>query len=599
MSSYISTDTLRFLLFEAHPIGELLAAPRFSHLDESSIELMVQAAKDWADAELFPAFREMDEKPAYWHDGRVHTHPLVGKVLRQGGENGWIGGRDDFDKGGLQMPEMVHAAIHEIFEAANNSAQGYLGLTTGSARLITTFGSQELCETYVPKMYAGEWQGTMALTEPQAGSSLSDITTSARPADEGWYKIKGQKIFISGGDHSGAENFVHLTLARIEGAPPGVKGISLFVIPRLRPEADGSLTYNDVKTAADFQKLGQRGYSNTHLVYGEEDNCRGWLVGEPHKGLSYMFQMMNEARIGVGHSAAATASAAYHASLQYAQERPQGRPPGNRNPLDPPIPIIHHADVQRMLLTQQVIVDGALSLAAFCCKLMDRMHVSEDGSEKNDLLLLLEILTPVVKAYSTEQGIRSVSLGMQVLGGYGYTMDFPLQQYYRDIRIMAIYEGTTGIQSLDLLGRKVTMENGRAFQLLIKEMQKTAEKAAGVPHLSAFAATLTTEIERLTAVTRHLLGFAKAGELEKFTADATVYMEMTGNIVVAWQWLHMALEASARLETGGRLKPEFYETALRSLRFYYRYELPHAEANARTIRDGVMEYALPGAVLAV
>ncbi|MEO6760514.1 MAG: acyl-CoA dehydrogenase family protein, partial [Saprospiraceae bacterium] len=318
MLSYVSLDFFRFLLFEAHPIQDLFEYPHFAHFDESSVDLSLQAAKDWADVELYPYFRAMDEQPAVWQDGRVKTHEQIGKVLRGAGENGWIGGRDRFELGGLQMPEMLYTAIHGIFEAANNSAQGYLGLTGGAARLITTFGSPELIETYVPNMYAGHWQGTMALTEPQAGSSLTDITTSAQPTSEGYYKIKGQKIFISGGDHSGADNFVHLTLARIEGAPPGVKGISLFVIPRLRPAADNRLEFNDVQTAGDFQKLGQRGYSTTHLIYGENVDCRGWLLGQPHQGLAYMFQMMNEARIGVGHTAASVAMAAYLASLQYA-----------------------------------------------------------------------------------------------------------------------------------------------------------------------------------------------------------------------------------------------------------------------------------------
>ncbi len=589
MPPYVSLDLFRFLLLEAHNIQDLFEHPRFAHLDESAVDLVLQAAKDWSDVELYPYFRVMDEQPAHWHEGRVRTHEQVGRVLRGAGENGWIGARDDFDLGGMQMPEMLYTAVHGIFEAANNSAQGYLGLTGGAARLITTFGSPELIETYVPKMYAGQWQGTMALTEPQAGSSLTDITTSAQPTTEGYYHIKGHKIFISGGDHGGADNFVHLTLARIEGAPPGVKGISLFVIPRMRPDASNELVFNDVQTAGDFQKMGQRGYSTTHLVFGDNDDCHGWLLGQPHQGLAYMFQMMNEARIGVGHSAAAVALAAYLAANQYAHERPQGRLPGNRDPLAAPVPIIRHADVQRMLLTQQVIIEGSLSLAALCCRLSDMEHADIDDQQKKDNWLLLEILTPIVKTYATEQGIRAVSLGLQVLGGYGFTMDFPLQQYYRDIRIMAIYEGTTGIQSLDLLGRKVLSENGRAFQLLLTEMNKTAEKAESDPELQPFAQELRQECRRLAEVTQHLVGFAQAGKVERFTADATIYMEMTGLIVIAWQWLHLALAAQQR-RAEGRFSPDFYAQVVRCLRFYFRYELPHAEANARTLTQGEPVY---------
>ncbi len=580
---YISTDTLRFLLFEAHRIQDLLAAERYAHLDESTCEITLQSAKDWSDSQLFPFFKEMDETPARWEAGRVKSHAQIRNVMRQAGENGWIGSQDDFDFGGLQLPVMLHSAVHFIFQAANNSAQGYLGLTAGSARLISSFGSRELADTYVPNMYAGIWQGTMALTEPQAGSSLTDVTCSAQATEQGYYLIKGQKIFISGGDHEGADNFVHLTLARIEGAPAGVKGISLFVIPRLRPADNNSLEYNDVQTVGDFQKLGQRGYSTTHLAFGEEGDCRGWLVGAPHQGLAYMFQMMNEARIGVGSTAAATAMAAYLAALQYAKERTQGRLPGNRNPLDPPVPIIRHADVQRMLKTQRVIVDASTSLVLYCSRLADLAHTAADEEARHHAWLLLEFLTPIVKTYATEQGIRSVSLGLQVLGGYGYTMDFPLQQYYRDIRIMSIYEGTTGIQSLDLLGRKVLLENGKAFQALLAEINKTIQSVENDPVLQTYAQSLGIAMEAWIQVTQQLLTFAQKGELERFTADATVYMEMAANIVIAWQWLYMAQVAVQSAGSARRFDQAFYDDIVEGLKFYFRYELPHAEACGKTI----------------
>jgi len=269
---------------------------------------------------------------------------------------------------------------------------------------------------------------------------------------------------------------VHLTLARIEGAPAGVKGISLFIIPKYTVEPDGSLRYNDVYCAGDFQKMGQRGYATTHLSFGDNDDCRAFLLGEPHKGLSYMFQMMNGARISVGQCAASVAMAAYQASLQYALERPQGRAASEKDPSKPPTLIINHPDVQRMLLTQKAIAEASLSLAMECNKLYDLVH-STEGEEKETNLLLLEILTPIVKTYASEQGSRSTALAIQTLGGYGFTTDFPVQQLYRDIKIMSLYEGTTGIQSLDLLGRKVTMQNGKAVKLLAVTMMKTIEEA--------------------------------------------------------------------------------------------------------------------------
>jgi alkylation response protein AidB-like acyl-CoA dehydrogenase len=582
MSKYINLDLLRFLLNEVHPLRELFAYPRFQHLDEPTAELMLAASKAYSDQYMFPLFREMDETPAQWKAGRVETHPYVGEFLRASGENGWIGGRDDFDYGGMQMPETLYAFIHIILEAANNAAQGYVGLTGGAAHLITAFGSKELIDTYVPNMYSGHWQGTMALTEPQAGSSLSDITTSAKPVSEGYFLVKGHKIFISGGDHSGADNFVHLTLARIEGAPAGVKGISLFVIPRLRPDGAGGWTYNDVETVSDFQKLGQRGYSTTHLAFGEKDDCHAWLVGEPHKGLAYMFQMMNEARIGVGHTAAAVAMAAYLHALQYANERPQGRLPGNRDPLAPPVMISRHADVQRMLLTQQCIVEGALSLTAECTMLADRARQESETTKQQQYHLLLEILTPILKTYATEHGIRAVNLGVQVLGGYGYTMDFSLQQYLRDIRIMAIYEGTTGIQSLDLLGRKVTMNDGLAFKLLIDTIQNSIVLAKEDVKLADIAEQLQQAVDRVGEVTETLMTVYRSGDAEAFTADATVYMEMTSLLVIGWQWLKMAQSA----RRGGAFDDEFYAETIKCLHFFYRYEMSHLYAYANTVVQG-------------
>jgi len=462
--------------------------------------------------------------------------------------------------------------------------EGYTGLSAGVAGLITGFGSIKQIETYVPKLFSGQWQGTMALTEPQAGSSLSDIVSTATPADQGYYKVKGQKIFISGGQHEACDNFVHLTLARIEGAPAGVKGISLFIIPKFRPEADGSLTYNDVYCAGDFQKMGQRGYATTHLSFGDNDDCHAYLVGEPHKGLGYMFQMMNGARISVGQSAASVAMAAYQASLQYALERPQGRLAGEKDPSRPPVLIIHHPDVQRMLLTQKAITEGALSLGMECNRLYDLTHVTS-GEEKQNYFLLLEILTPIVKTYASEQGSRSAALAIQTLGGYGYTTDFPVQQLYRDLKIMSLYEGTTGIQSLDLLGRKVTMEKGKALDLLGAEIKQTIQQANLYPELQADAAALEQELNRIETVLGHLTRFAVKGETDQYLADATVFMEMACYLVIGWQWLKQATAAAEKLvkQDYSRNTQAFYEGKIHTLHFYFRYEMPHAEACANTL----------------
>jgi butyryl-CoA dehydrogenase len=423
----------------------------------------------------------------------------------------------------------------------------------------------------------------MCLTEPQAGSSLSDIVTSAVPRGD-HYAIKGQKIFISGGDYKGVENVVHLLLARIEGAPAGTKGISLFVVPKHRPDPDGNLSFNDVNTVGDFQKMGQRGYCTTHLSFGDQKDCRGWLVGEPHQGLKYMFLMMNGARIAVGRGAAAIAMAAYRASLAYAKERPQGRPltsSGKKDAAEEQTLIINHPDVRRMLLTQKVIVEGALSLILLSAKYQDLSLTHAEESERKKYQYLLELLTPVAKTYPSEKGIEAVSNGVQVLGGYGYCSDFILQQYYRDIRIFSIYEGTTGIQSMDLLGRKVTMDKGIALTHLAGEMGKTIAAAMGIEGLRPYAEVLTGKTELMKKVLGYLMGYAGKGNFERYLADATVFMDFFGNILVGWLWLDMALGAEKALTGGSSRRSEgFYKGKIHAMQFYFTYELPKTESQA-------------------
>jgi butyryl-CoA dehydrogenase len=586
MQSFANSHLLKFLLFDVHRLPDLFQYDRYAHLDEEQARLMFESAGLFAAQEMFPHFKSMDETPAqYDGKGKVITHPQLKKIFAVAAEQGWIGGNASFDKGGLQLPEMLFSTGHFLFQAANNAVQGYLGLSGGAAGLITSFGNQEQINTFVPPIFNGKWQGTMALTEPQAGSSLSDITTTAYPTPEGHYLIKGQKIFISGGQHGAAENFVHLTLARIKDAPPGTKGISLFIIPALRPTANGALEDNDVFCAGDFQKMGQRGYATTHLVFGDHDNCRGFLVGEPHKGLAYMFQMMNGARISVGLCAAGVAMAAMQYSLSYAQQRPQGRHVQEKDPLQPPVLIINHADVQRMLLTQQAIVGGSISLGMECTKLYDLCEVTS-GEEKEKHFLLLEILTPIMKTYASEQGIRSVSNALQILGGYGFTTDFPIQQLYRDIRIMSLYEGTTGIQSIDLLGRKVIMQQGKALQALQEAIQTTLQQAKVYPALTNCSEQLVAEMERMKRVLVYLQPRLLAGKPQEFLADASVFMELASYVVIGWQWLKMGVTASQQLSVESCLSDGIRDRlkfTLHTMEFYYRYELSHTAAFEATL----------------
>ncbi|HFB99477.1 MAG TPA: acyl-CoA dehydrogenase [Phaeodactylibacter sp.] len=574
---YVDINTLKFLLYNVHDLEKVLSQKRYADHDKDSIDIFLDSIKDFSDKELYPCIKEMDEQAAYYKDGKIIAHPQVKTIMEKGGELGMIATIFDFEDGGLQIPSVVNTAAAYIMEAANNHLPGYIGLTQGAAELITHFGNDELKATYVANMLEGKWAGTMCLTEPQAGSSLSDVTTSATPTDDGFYKINGQKIFISGGDHEYSDNFVHLVLARIEGAPAGTKGISLFVVPKHRPNADGTLTPNDVTTAGDFQKMGQRGYCTTHLIFGEKNDCRGWLVGDAHRGLKYMFLMMNGARIAVGRGAAAIAMAAYHASLEYAKERPQGRRlnrTGKKNVTEEQCLIIEHADVRRMLLLQKSVAEGALSLILKAAAYQDLSRTMDDDNQKDKYQLLLELLMPMVKTYPSEMGAVSVSNGVQVLGGYGFTTDFILQQYLRDIRIFSLYEGTTGIQSLDLLARKVPMNGGKAVQLLAGEMMQSIQEASKYEALRPYCHQLGEKLQLVQKVLNHLGQYAKTGDYERYTADANLFMELLSNVTIAWVWLEMATYSEVALASGDtQYTKDFYESKIHTMKFFFKYEL--------------------------
>lgn len=585
---YFDLDTLKFLLYRVHNVQEVLDQTKYSDHDVASIDLFLNSVKDFSDKELYPYFKEMDENPAHFKDGEIIVHPQVNKYMKAAGEMGLLAGNFSYDDGGLQLPAIVNNASTFIQEAANNHLPGYIGLTVGAAELITHFGNKMLNETYVSKMLEGTWGGTMCLTEPQAGSSLSDIITSATP-DGDTYKIHGQKIFISGGDYKGAENIVHLVLARIKGAPAGTKGISLFVVPKNRPNTDGSLTSNNVQTVTDFEKMGQKGYCTTHLFFGDKEDCQGWLVGEPNKGLKYMFLMMNGARIAVGRGATAIATAAYHASLQYANERAQGRKlssTGKKDAQQEQTLIINHPDVRRMLLLQKVIAEGSLSLVLLTSKYHDFSNSLADENEREKYRLLLEILTPIVKTYPSEMGKLGVDNGVQVLGGYGFCSDYILQQYLRDIRISAIYEGTTGIQSQDLLGRKITMNNGKALQLLSEEIVKTIKACSSHESLAPYAQKLGIKLELAQQVIQSLMAYAMKGDYERFLADASPFMEFFSTILLGWLWLDMGKEAQEALNDGNQeYSSAFYESKLHSMRFFFKYELPKTSGLAEILMD--------------
>lgn len=575
---FFSKRDIQFNLYEVFNSEALTQYSYFQDHNRESFDMVLDAAHQIAEKMLYPLLTEMDRKEPQLVEGKIRVHPGMKPIVKQFGQDGWINAGFSYEEGGQQLPATILNAAGFIFQTANYSASVFPFLTTGAANLIRSFGSKALIETFTPKMYSGEWQGTMALTEPNAGSSLSDITTLAEPTDkDGVYKLKGQKIFISCGDHDMCDNVVHLMLAKIKGAPLGVKGISLFVVPQQRPDTDGKLTPNDVITAGVYHKMGYKGAPIAHLMMGSNDDCEGYLVGEPHKGLNYMFQMMNEARIGVGLNAVSIGTAAYHTSLAYAKERPQGRKISEKDPAKPQTHIINHADVKRMLLFQKSVTEGAFSLLMYASKLADIAHVAV-GETKERAQLLLDLLTPIAKSYPSEMCCLSTSAAVQILGGAGYTTDFPVEQYYREARIHPIHEGTTGIHGLDLLGRKITINNGKAAQIFFEEVSKTLGEAITIDELKPLAEQLQKTLSKAQQVTAHLLGLAQKGEIEKYLSDATLYLELFGLITIGWQWLKQAIIAQQNLPEAHDADRDFYQGKIMTARYFYEYELVKADS---------------------
>ncbi len=578
---FYSRKNLDFLVCDVFQVEKILGQyPYFQDHSNETFSLVLDAADAIATKMLRPLLVEMDRKEPQLVNGSIKIHPEMAPILKKFGEDGWINAGFNYEEGGQQLPTTILNAASFILQAANYSASVFPFLTSGAANLIRTFGNDFLKDKFLPNMFNGSWQGTMALTEPNAGSSLSDISTTAKPTDkDGVFLISGQKIFISAGDHDLCENIVHLMLAKIEGGPAGAKGISLFVVPKYRIDSD-PLISNDVATAGIYHKMGYKGAPIAHLMMGANNNCLGYLVGEAHQGLKYMFQMMNEARLGVGMNAVAIASAAYYTSLEYAKERPQGRKITEKDIAKPQVPIIEHADVKRMLLFQKAIVEGSLSLILQCSLYSDLIHISE-GEELEKYTLLLDLLTPIAKSYPSEMGCLSTSAAVQILGGSGYTTDFAVEQYYREARIHPIHEGTTGIHGMDLLGRKILQKEGKSLKYFMDEVNKIIDSSLKKEALNPYANKLKSYQNKLSAVTMHLIGLTKI-DGEMFLADATLYLEMVGIFTIAWQWLLQANVADNQL-TISAIEKDFYQGKFYTLAYFYEYELVKIDALAQRL----------------
>jgi butyryl-CoA dehydrogenase len=567
---------LRFTLYELLEAEALTRRERYAEHSRETFEAALELALEISEKYFVPHNREADLNEPHVVNGRVQTIPAVKVALGAFHDAGFFSAHASLDRGGMGLPNLVAQAAQSMFVGANPGTGAYAFLTIAAGNLLEAFGTDAQKTWYLEPMLAGHWFGTMALSEPQAGSSLADITTRAEQLDDGSYRVTGSKMWISAGEHELSENIVHLVLARLSGAPAGVKGISLFIVPRYRYSGleHASLEHNDVNLGGLLHKMGYRGTTSTVLNFGERGDCRAELIGEPNKGLSMMFHMMNEARIGVGMGAAMLAYQGYLYSLNYARERAQGRLPSSKNPLEPPVRIIQHADVKRMLLAQKTIAEGSFALGLYCAKLVDD-QLTADEPVRREAVLLLDILTPIMKAWASHYGLEANAHAIQILGGYGYTREYPVEQFYRDNRLNPIHEGTNGIQGIDLLGRKVTQFDGASLQLLEREIERSISDAKGMK------ATLerANELEAALGVSRETTAVMLSQRAEvgadAFLANSWPYLELMGHLVIGWIWLRQATVAARSLETNpSSADAAFYAGKLHACQYFYRYELP-------------------------
>ncbi len=583
MPHIVRKRDLEFLLYEMLEVERLCDLAPFESHDRETFEAIIETALRVAEEQFQTHAAELDHEEPHWDGERVHLIPQVKDAIDAFLQAGFQQAPFDEELGGMNLPYTVTQAYLAIFYAANTATAAYPLLNIGAANLLAEYANDAQKERFLKPLLEGRFFGTMCLSETQAGSSLSDIRTRATPREDGAYDIVGNKMWISGGEHELSENIVHLVLAKIPGGPPGVKGISLFIVPRYRLDEDGNpAESNDVSLAGLNHKMGYRGTVNTVLNFGENGDCVGYLVGEPHHGLRYMFHMMNEARVGVGLGATMLGYTGYLHSLDYARERPQGRHPDQKDPASEQVPIIEHADVRRMLLAQKSYVEGALALGLYCARLVDEGRAEINAEEA---LLLLDVLTPIAKAWPSEWCLEANHLAIQVLGGYGYTRDYPVERFYRDNRLNPIHEGTNGIQALDLLGRKVTMKDGRGMQLLVDRIKASIEAARGIDSLRDYATELDAALDSATKTTMKLIGVAMNGEIRTYLANASVYLELMGHTVIAWMWLEQARKAAEALEHASSSDQNFYRGKLHACRYFFRWELPKTRRHCELLQS--------------
>ena len=606
---------LEFTLYEMLDIEGLSKHPKFEEYSKDLYDAVLIEAEKLAVNEIFPTNEIGDKEECTFEDGKVSVPGAFHDIYKKYAEGGWVTISDDPEVGGQGFPAVIGVCSAEMFSSANFAFAMYPGLAHGAGKLIEIYGTEEQKRKYMDKMYTGEWGGTMCLTEPAAGSDVGAIRTAAKPIGDGKFKITGTKIFISAGDHDLTENIVHPVLARIEGAPAGTKGISIFLVPKYRVNDDGSIgDFNDINIGNIEHKMGIKGNATCTMNFGDKDDCIGELLGEEGKGMRVMFNMMNEARLGVGIQGLAHSSAAYLHAVNYARERLQGADLANfRNPEAPRVPIINHPDVRRMLLWMKAHVEGLRALMYWVAHCLDISEATEDEAEKEKNHGFVELLTPICKSWGSDIGFRVCELAIQVYGGYGYTSEYPVDQFMRDCKIASIYEGTNGIQALDLVARKLGQNKGANFVNFITQVNETIEKYKGNGALKdAFG-----ELDKAKNTLAEIGGFfAQCGKEGKFlvpVGNAMSFLELMSNVTLGWLLLWQGAIAQEKLEKIKKDKgvtdddwaglaelykenknAAYYQGKLQAAKYFANYVLPHVEATAKSIKKedmSIMEIA--------
>lgn len=591
---------MEFVLHEQMNISEITKHKKYKEFNKKTVDLIISEARNLAIKELLAVNKEGDEQECTFENGVVKVPECYKRAYKLIKEGEWVALSEDVDAGGQGMPKLLSSAVSELFSGANIALTMYSGLCRGAGELVEEYGTDKQKELYLKKMYSGEWGGSMLLTEPEAGSDVGALTTTAKKNDDGTYSISGNKIFITGGDQNLAENIIHPVLARIEGAPAGTKGISLFAVPKIWVNDDGSLGEpNDVVVTGIEHKMGLKGSATCSVTLGGSGNCRGTLLGEENKGMSAMFKMMNGARLGVGIQGFSLATAAYLYALGYTRERVQGKSLLSMFDKDAPsVTIINHPDVRRMLMNMKSYIDGMRSFLYYVGKCFDIVETTDDAETKEKYSGIIEILTPIVKAYCTDRAMDITSTAVTCYGGYGYTKEYPVEQLMRDCKITQIYEGTNGIQAMDLLGRKMGMKKGMLFMAFLEEIQKTITEAKAVPVLETLAVKLDENVKKLSEIAMLIGKTAMSEKVLTAFSYAHPFLETMGDTVMGWMHLWRAIVAAPKLEKlAGSLDPKerrekalknkdaaFYEGILTTAEYFINVILPVSNGKLESIK---------------